>query len=197
MIGIYKITNPKGKIYIGQSVDIDKRISYYKSISCKTQPKLFRSIKKYGFENHSFDILLECKKEELNSLERYYQELYNVVNNGLNCCYVSAENKPFKRSEESNKRISEALSKRVWSDKSRRKLSNSRKGMVFTEKHRENIRISKTGANNVVSKLVINLDNGIFFESIKEASVAHNLNEKTLSKYLNGSRKNKTRLKLC
>ena len=28
MVGIYKITNPKGKIYIGQSVDLDKRKIY-------------------------------------------------------------------------------------------------------------------------------------------------------------------------
>ena len=28
--GIYKITNPNGKVYIGQSIDIDKRWNKYK-----------------------------------------------------------------------------------------------------------------------------------------------------------------------
>lgn len=197
MIGIYKITNPKGRVYIGQSVDIDNRYSYYKSEACKTQPKLFRSIKKYGFNNHLFEVLIECSKEELNSLERYYQEFYNVLDNGLNCCYVSAKNKPFKRSDESNKRISKALSERNWSLESRIKLSNTRKGMIFTDQHKENIRISKTGSNNVVSKLVLNLESGVFFDSIQEASVAYGLNNKTLSKYLNGTRTNKSSLILC
>ena len=50
MQGIYKITNPKGKIYIGQSVNIEKRFSSYKSIrNCHYQIKLFNSLKKYGF----------------------------------------------------------------------------------------------------------------------------------------------------
>ncbi len=32
MIGIYKITNPEGKIYIGQSIDIDRRFKEYKRL---------------------------------------------------------------------------------------------------------------------------------------------------------------------
>ena len=41
MVGIYKITNPSGKIYIGQSVNIDNRISSYKNLKCKNQTKLY------------------------------------------------------------------------------------------------------------------------------------------------------------
>lgn len=44
-IGIYKITNPKGKIYIGQSIDIDKRINTYRLMHCKDQKLLYNSIK--------------------------------------------------------------------------------------------------------------------------------------------------------
>lgn len=29
MIGIYKITSPSGKIYIGSSLNINKRINYF------------------------------------------------------------------------------------------------------------------------------------------------------------------------
>ena len=57
MVGIYKITNPSGKIYIGQSVNIDNRISSYKNLKCKNQTKLYRSLLKYTFENHIFEIL--------------------------------------------------------------------------------------------------------------------------------------------
>lgn len=35
MIGIYKITSPTGKIYIGQSKNIPDRIKRYKGLRCK------------------------------------------------------------------------------------------------------------------------------------------------------------------
>lgn len=84
--GIYKITNPKESIYIGQSVDIKQRQSKYKHLWCKGQQKLYNSIIKYGWENHKFEVLLECKKEELNDCEVFYIKMYNVFNteHGLN-----------------------------------------------------------------------------------------------------------------
>lgn len=59
-IGIYKITSPSGKIYIGQSVDIENRFKTYLRYSCKSQPKLLASLKSYGSENHIYEILLIC-----------------------------------------------------------------------------------------------------------------------------------------
>ena len=52
IIGIYKITSPSNKIYIGQAVNILKRWKDYKSIKNRNQPKLDNSLNKYGFENH-------------------------------------------------------------------------------------------------------------------------------------------------
>jgi group I intron endonuclease len=54
MVGIYKITNPKGKVYIGQSTNIEERMKHYINKNGKRQPKIFYSIKKYGWENHIF-----------------------------------------------------------------------------------------------------------------------------------------------
>jgi len=59
MTGIYKITSPSGKIYIGSSINIDKRIKYYSSGNCKGQIRLFNSIVKYGWNNHILEILEE------------------------------------------------------------------------------------------------------------------------------------------
>ena len=53
---IYKITSPSNKIYIGQTVNIIKRKSYYKKGDCKAQPKLYSSFKKYGWDNHLFEL---------------------------------------------------------------------------------------------------------------------------------------------
>lgn len=85
--GIYKITSPSGKVYIGQSVDIQQRFYYYKKgKNYKIQTRLRHSIEKYGIENHLFEILHLCTVEELNAYERYYQDLFDVLGpNGLNC----------------------------------------------------------------------------------------------------------------
>jgi group I intron endonuclease len=70
MIGIYKIVNPKGKIYIGQSTNIKNRFNQYKMIdkSC-IGPKLLNSLVKYGYENHIINVIEECSLEELDYKE--------------------------------------------------------------------------------------------------------------------------------
>lgn len=67
--GIYQITSPTGSIYIGQSIDINKRLLDYHKLNCKNQPALYNSLKKHGPENHRFKIIFitmgpnKCKKE--------------------------------------------------------------------------------------------------------------------------------------
>jgi group I intron endonuclease len=76
MIGIYKITNPKRKIYIGQSIHIEKRFDQYKYNITSQQTKLYNSLKKYGYENHIFEIIEECSLEFLNEKETYWKQHY-------------------------------------------------------------------------------------------------------------------------
>jgi len=63
--GIYKITSPSGRVYIGQSVDILHRFKTYVKMYVKNekQVKLFRSFTKHGVENHTFEIIEECEME--------------------------------------------------------------------------------------------------------------------------------------
>lgn len=90
--GIYKITSPTGKIYIGQSKDIKTRWSSYRTRSCPSQIKLDRSLEKYGVENHIFEIIEECSEENLNICENYWQIFYDVTGrNGLNCHLVKED----------------------------------------------------------------------------------------------------------
>lgn len=85
MTGIYKITSPSGKIYIGKSINIQKRFKQYKKSLGKGQPLLNRSFLKYGIDNHVFEIVCICDYEDLNDLERYYQLLFSSIGkNGLN-----------------------------------------------------------------------------------------------------------------
>lgn len=93
--GIYKITSPKGKIYIGQSTDINFRWSNYIKLYCKKQAKLYGSLKKYGVSNHKFEVIEECSSSELNNLERFWQDEFDVLDRekGLNLVLTTCDDK--------------------------------------------------------------------------------------------------------
>jgi len=67
MIGIYKITSPTSKVYIGQSTDVKRRFCTYKGnpTAYATSVKLHRSLVKHGAENHTFEIIEECDTDDL------------------------------------------------------------------------------------------------------------------------------------
>jgi len=129
MIGIYKITNPNGKVYIGQSINIEKRFKGYKSLRCKNQVALYRSFLKYGIEKHIFEIIEECSIELLNEKERYYQDFYNVLEIGLNCKTTSFNSKTGSLSEDTKNKIKEKATGRKASKETKLKMSLSRKGI--------------------------------------------------------------------
>ena len=81
MVGIYKITNPNGRIYIGQSTDIKFRWGVYRKLKCKDQPSLYNSLKKYGPENHQYEIIEECIVEDLDKKEIFWGLYYDVLSN--------------------------------------------------------------------------------------------------------------------
>jgi group I intron endonuclease len=278
MIGIYKITSPSNKIYIGQSVNIEKRFTTYKRLDCKNQNILYKSLIKYGVENHIFEILQECSIELLNERERYYQDLFLIKNKTLNCkltntndksgvlsdetkLKISLSNKGKKRSQEHkdilrlmrlgskmsndtklkiskanlgkvgamlNKKHSEETKDLIkinnckyWIGKERsfetkNKISKKLIGRKFCEltkknmsinnakywlgkslsqEHKEKIKNSKIGkpANNC--KILIDLETGIFYNSVREASKLYNIKETTLIMQLKGVNKNKTNLR--
>ena len=106
IIGIYKITNPKGKIYIGQSTNLKKREEDYIKLRCDKQYKLYNSLKKYGWEQHNFKIIEECVLEHLNEKEIYWGLHYGVLEkNNLNLRLGNANGLC---SEETKNKISKA-----------------------------------------------------------------------------------------
>jgi group I intron endonuclease len=79
IIGIYKITSPSGKVYIGQSINVQKRFKLnYKALNgnIQKQPKLYNSLNKYGWENHHKEIVEKCNISELNEREIYWKQHY-------------------------------------------------------------------------------------------------------------------------
>lgn len=86
MIGIYKITNNiNGKIYIGQSNNIQRRFLEHKNRGATSRIPVDIAIQKYGKENFSFEVIEECTIEQLNQKEMYWISYFNSVENGYNC----------------------------------------------------------------------------------------------------------------
>lgn len=127
IIGIYKITSPTGKIYIGQSVDIHRRFNYYKSSNCKKQKLLYNSLCKYGYNLHLFEIVKVCLKDELNKYEIEYINLYNSFSNknGLNLRSGGNQNRLSKNSID--------------------KIKIKRANQIITEETKNKIRQALTG----------------------------------------------------
>lgn len=87
MIGIYKITNNiNGHSYVGQSTNILKRWANEKSAAFNKNwdsynYPLSKAFRKYGIQNFTFEIIEECKNDELNEKENYWINFYNCEYN--------------------------------------------------------------------------------------------------------------------
>ncbi len=146
MIGIYKIISPTNKVYVGQSVDIERRFNSYKKLQCKGQPKLENSFKKYGVENHKFLILVECSIENLNSVEREMQEKYNVNSkNGLNCILTKTEDISGILSDETKQKMSEAKKGKIFSAEHKLKLSEAWKKRIVSDETKNKMSVANKG----------------------------------------------------
>ena len=137
MKGIYKITSPTNKIYIGQSINIEERFRSYKKLkNCKNQIKLLNSFNKHGVLNHNFEVLEECEFEVLDERERYWQEYYNSCGEfGLNLILTGTSKKKSLHSKETIDKIKEARKKQKisHSEETKLKISNSNKGRKLSE----------------------------------------------------------------
>lgn len=151
MIGIYKITNPKGKIYIGCTVNyIRRKKEYTKLYNSKGQTKLYNLFMKYGIENHIFDIIEECSEEILSEREIYWILYLNSIENGLN---IRLGNRNGYLTSETKNNISKALKgrKNTWAKK-----GGGSKGYKYTEEQKEKMR--KPRINKWKREKLVSLD---------------------------------------
>lgn len=206
------LTNPNNNSYIGQSTNILKRISDYKTLSCKGQPAIYNSLLKYGFEAHKITILEYCNIEELNNKERHYINLYDTLDNGLNATtggrdyfFHSIETRKIMSEKQKGnsktlgrKQSKKEIEKRVRKLKGkkrsleqRKRISDSLKGKVLSD---ETIRNITKGNKNKNSKKVINKSTGESYLSCTDAANKLKINKSTLTAMLNGQNKNKTNL---
>lgn len=101
-IGIYKITNLlNDKVYIGQSVDIEKRWSVHKAElknNYHHNIHLQNAWNKYGEKNFKFSIIEECDVDQLNQREIYWISKFDSCENGYNLTSGGGNTESFSKS---------------------------------------------------------------------------------------------------
>lgn len=166
MTGIYKITTPSNYVYIGQSVNIKKRWNEHKWPTKRSVSLIGRSINKYGYKNHSFELLHELPadidKKTLSAYESLYMDLYR--NAGfllLNISDAKDSNYGYVPSEETRKRHSEKMKGRP----------SPRKGKTHTENSKIIIKEKRALQTNIKGRPLGNIP---WNKGLKGAQVAHN-----------------------
>lgn len=217
--GIYKITSPTGKVYVGQSVHIHARIRQHKKMYNKDCPALYRSMKKHGVDEHIFEIIEQCQITELNDRERFWQTKYGVLGkNGLNCKLTNTHDKSGVQSEKTKMKISMAqrgelnhrygkkgncpMMGRKHTLESRIKISKIHKGVSKSQTMKEKLSKKRIGELNPMhgtispyAKKVIDIVTGSVYDSARQAANELGIKETTLRWWLQGHGNNKTNFK--
>ena len=170
--GIYKIINCiNNKVYIGQSIDIEKRFKRHKSnILLKFKHPLYYSLKKYGIDNFEFIIIEKVISiKDLDSKEQYWMDFYNSYNPefGYNLRPKAESTRGYKSTEETKHKQSIAKKGRVPWNKGLKmskefceKLSNSHKGQEVSKETINKIIASRKGyTHSEETKIKISLGN--------------------------------------
>lgn len=142
--GIYAIKNKmNNKMYIGQSVNVNKRKSYHLWLlrnNSHFNPKLQNAFNKYGEENFEFVILEKCNKEELDDKEIEYISRYNTTNNGYNICEGGGGSLGRTLSEETKQKISNANIGRKQDEIAKKRKSKAMKELWKTAEYRKKMK---------------------------------------------------------
>lgn len=126
------IASPNGLKYIGQSVDIIARWRGHRFSKGNTPLK--QSFKQYGYENHVFEIIIECDKSDLCVNEILMISNHNTLYpNGLNL--TSGGERAYIVSEQTKNKLSLANKGRP----------SPQRGRTHTDETKLKLRIAKIG----------------------------------------------------
>lgn len=83
---IYKLTSPNGKVYIGRTKNFDERMEAhrYNAEIRKLDYKLYKSIRKYGWDTFQKEILCKVSHKQAPIVETQFIKAYDSVIAGLN-----------------------------------------------------------------------------------------------------------------
>lgn len=116
---IYKYTSPEGKVYIGQTKDLDRRIYQHKLAAMHNDLNRFhRALRRFGIDNFDIQVIFYFKTNELerlhyllNTMEKYYIQKYKSYDPLLGYNATSGGSKGSKNYKE-NKKQEERLERK-------------------------------------------------------------------------------------
>lgn len=132
-----------GKKYIGQSIDFHKRKLGHKYYSKISTTPLYKSIRKHGWSNFEFSILIKDKSinyDKLDFWESYFINLFDTINRvkGYNLESGGNVNKIF--TEEAKKNMRKVKLGKKMSDETKKKLRElnlSENNNFYGKKHKD------------------------------------------------------------
>lgn len=136
---IYKVTNLiTGEIYVGQTRRTlnDRYNDHIKRVRKGSKLPLHTAIRQYGVDSFKFEEICKASNlNELNTLERYYIEKYDCINNGYNLNRGGSSTITYSLSNDVRAKISQGM-------------KEYRSKHPFTEEHRKKLSLSAMGNHN-------------------------------------------------
>lgn len=165
---IYKIVNKiNGKVYIGFSVNFEKRMMDHQHAAKTEKNKFYNAIRKYGWDNFVSEIIYQSKDGQftLNVMENYFIVEYDSYNNGYNSTLGGEGIIGYKHSQQTKQKLSRPLSEE---HKEKLKISRRKRkvepalGKKWSDSRREKFIASRKGKENVKAQKQLKTPDGIF-----------------------------------
>ena len=184
--GIYKIVNLiNNKVYIGSSKDYKQRLRQHRNqlkskVHCNNH--LQSSYNKNGVSNFKFELIELCNKNELIDKEKYYINLFDCLNplKGYNKATIIENTSGYKWSEESKIKLSNSKKGIKMHSNTLKALIKANKNRIYNKGYKQSKeQIENSRIGRMIPILQYSLD-GVFIKEWRSANDAYkDLNFKT------------------
>lgn len=181
-------------MYVGQSNNIAKRHRTHRNDLRKNKhhnAKLQGHWNKYGEESFSFEVIQECKIEDLTVLEQTWLDLFKQFGEVFN--FADIVDSPWQGrtlTKETKAKLSKAGKGRPHSADHKRNISRSLSGRAISTAHRESISKARIGNTYRALPFKLRSPSGELFEglNLKQFALSQGLCPKHLGSVRRGKR---------
>lgn len=143
---IYRLVFPNGKSYVGQTINLKKRMKKHETRGCRNGHAITRAILKYGWSNVSIEILLKVEADDVKSIldcaEIENIAKYNTLKpHGYNLT-PGGDSQPME-----NKHVRKWHQKRIKEAMNRDEVREKKRALWKDPAHRSMMREKRTGSD--------------------------------------------------